>query len=87
MEHFWSLLKRALKSTYVSVEPFQLFRCLDEQAYRFNSRKMSDAKRFLEAAAVVFGKRLTFNELTGKELRKGANLSKPQLRRGRRKCP
>jgi hypothetical protein len=47
---------------------FHLFRYLDEQAYRFKSRKMSDAKRFLEAAAAVFGKRLTFNELTGKEL-------------------
>ncbi len=68
MENFWSLLKRALKGTYVSVEPFHLFRYLDEQAYRFNSRKMSDAARFLQAAASVFGKRLTFNALTGKEL-------------------
>jgi transposase-like protein len=68
LENFWSLLKRALKGTYVSVEPFHLFRYLDEQAYRFNNRKMTDAMRFLEAAASVFGKRLTFNELTGKHL-------------------
>ena len=68
LESFWSLLKRALKGTYVSVEPFHLFRYLDEQAYRFNSRKMTDAKRFLEAAASVFGKRLTFTALTGKDL-------------------
>jgi transposase-like protein len=67
-ENFWSLLKRALKGTYVSVEPFHLFRYLDEQAYRFNHRKMTDAKRFLEAAASVFGKRLTFTALTGKDL-------------------
>lgn len=67
-ENFWSLLKRALKGTYVSVEPFHLFRYLDEQAYRFNNRKMTDAKRFLDAAKAVFGKRLTFNALTGKEL-------------------
>jgi transposase-like protein len=67
-ENFWSLLKRALKGTYVSVEPFHLFRYLDEQAYRFNSRKMSDGARFLEAAASVFGKRLTFAALTGKHL-------------------
>src|SRR3990172_7612626 len=65
MENFWSLLKRALKGTYVSVEPFHLFRYLDEQAYRFNNRKMIDAERFLGAAASVFGKRLTFNALTG----------------------
>lgn len=66
MENFWSLLKRALKGTYVSVEPFHLFRYLDEQAYRFNNRRGTDASRFLEAAASVFGKRLTFDVLTGK---------------------
>ena len=68
LENFWSLLKRALKGTYVSVEPFHLFRYLDEQAYRFNSRKQSDGHRFLEACASVFGKRLTYTALTGKEL-------------------
>jgi transposase-like protein len=68
LENFWSLLKRALRGTYVSVEPFHLFRYLDEQAYRFNNRKQTDAMRFLEAAASVFGKRLTFRVLTGKEL-------------------
>ncbi len=46
LENFWSLLKRALKGTYVSVEPFHLFRYLDEQAFRFNNRKGSDAMRF-----------------------------------------
>jgi transposase-like protein len=63
-ENFWSLLKRALKGTYVSVEPFHLFRYLDEQAFRFNTRKLSDAARFAITAASVFGKRLTFNQLT-----------------------
>lgn len=67
-ENFWSLLKRTLKGTYVSVEPFHLFRYLDEQVYRFNSRKMSDANRFIEAAASIFGKRLTYTALTGKDL-------------------
>jgi transposase-like protein len=68
LENFWSLLKRALKGTYVSVEPFHLFRYLDEQVYRFNSRKGTDGARFIEACASVFGKRLTYNALTGKEL-------------------
>jgi transposase-like protein len=68
LENFWSLLKRALKGTYVSVEPFHLFRYLDEQVYRFNNRKQSDGARFLEACASVFGKRLTYTALTGKEL-------------------
>lgn len=63
-ENFWSLLKRTLKGTYVSVEPFHLFRYLDEQAFRFNSRKRTDAARFSVTAASMFGKRLTFNQLT-----------------------
>jgi len=64
MENFWSLLKRMIKGTYVSVEPFHLFRYLDEQAFRFNHRKLSDAARFALTAASVFGKRLTFAQLT-----------------------
>ena len=39
MENYWSLLKRGLNGTYVSVEPFHLFRYLDEQAFRFNTRR------------------------------------------------
>ena len=64
MENYWSLLKRMLKGTYVSVEPFHLFRYLDEQAFRFNWRKLTDAARFGIAASGVFGKRLTFAQLT-----------------------
>ena len=64
IENFWSLLKRTLKGTYVSVEPFHLFRYLDEQAFRFNMRKMTDAARFALTAGSVFGKRLTFAQLT-----------------------
>src|ERR1041384_3832429 len=66
-ENFWSLLKRAIRGTYVNVEPFHLFRYLDEQVYRFNMRKMTDSARFLSAAASVFGKRLTYADLTGKK--------------------
>ena len=68
MENFWSLLKRTIKGTYVSVEPFHLFRYLDEQAHRFNTRTLTDSARFAITAAAVFGKRLTFNALTGKDL-------------------
>jgi hypothetical protein len=68
IENFWSLLKRTIRGTYVSVEPFHLFRYLDEQAYRFNERKDSDGDRgrFLKAIAGIFGKRLTWDTLTGK---------------------
>src|SRR5712692_3632668 len=60
IENFWSLLKRGLKGTYVSVEPFHLFRYLDEQAFRYNERKTSDGMRFVEATSSAFGKRLTY---------------------------
>ncbi len=66
LENFWSLLKRSIKGTYVSVEPFHLFRYLDEQTFRFNTRKMPDGLRFLRAAAGIIGKRLTYDSLIGK---------------------
>ncbi len=66
IENFWSLLKRGIKGTCVSVEPFHLFRYLDEQAFRFNTRKGKDADRFVEAVKNITGKRLTYEELTGK---------------------
>ena len=66
LENFWSLLKRAINGTYVSIEPFHLFRYLDEQAFRFNNREMNDGQRFAKVARSVFGKRLTYSELTGK---------------------
>ncbi|MGH9452432.1 MAG: IS1595 family transposase, partial [Terriglobia bacterium] len=66
LENFWSLVKRGLKGTYVSVEPFHLFRYLDEQAYRFNNRKLTDSERFSIAVASIVGKRIMWDELTGK---------------------
>jgi transposase-like protein len=66
MENFWSLLKRGLHGTYVSVEPFHLFRYVDEQAFRFNNRKMTDAERFDIVVRQICGKRLTYAGLTGK---------------------
>lgn len=67
MENFWSLLKRSISGTYVSVEPFHLFRYLDEQAYRFNNRKLTDSERFEAAVKGIVGKRVTYEKLTGVE--------------------
>ncbi len=73
MENFWSLLKRGLSGTYVSIEPFHLFRYIDEQAFRYNNRitedgdKLTDADRFNRLCSQIVGKRLTYKELTGKE--------------------
>jgi transposase-like protein len=68
LENFWSLTKRTLAGTYVSVEPFHLFRYLDEQAYRFNNRKkpMDDSGRFYDLLSRVAGRRVTYAALTGK---------------------
>jgi transposase-like protein len=67
LENFWSLLKRGISGTYISVEPFHLFRYLDEQAYRYNNRKdVNDFDRFKLAASQIVGKRLTWNEVTGR---------------------
>jgi transposase-like protein len=66
LENFWSLLKRSLKGTYVSVEPYHLYCYLDEQAFRFNEREGQDADRFRKALGSVAGRRLTYSELTGK---------------------
>jgi transposase-like protein len=63
LENFWSLVKRALKGTYVAVEPFHLFRYLDEQAFRFNHRLQNDAGRFILVLMGIVGKRLTYAEL------------------------
>jgi hypothetical protein len=69
-ENFWSLLKRCIRGTYASVEPFHLFRYLDEQAWRYNNRgkkdePVNDSMRFQRVMSMLTGKRLTFNELIG----------------------
>ena len=65
-ENFWSLLKRSIRGTYVSVEPFHLFRYLDEQACRFNTRKATDGQRFAAICKLLTGKRLSYKKLTGR---------------------
>jgi transposase-like protein len=77
LENFWSLLKRGINGTYVSVEPFHLFRYLDEQAYRFNNRKLTDGERFSAAVSGIVGKRLTFDQLTGKMEAQSVNAPQP----------
>jgi len=78
MENFWALLKRGLKGTYISVEPFHLFRYLDEQTWRYNNRATKtrpfhDGDRFLLALSQIAGKRLTFAEVSGRAGKKEVN--------------
>ncbi len=66
IENFWALLKRALGGTYISVEPIHLWRYIDEEVFRYNEKDGSDRSRFALVARAVKGKRLTYNELTGR---------------------
>jgi transposase-like protein len=71
LENFWSLFKRNLRGTYVSVEPFHLDRYLDEQVFRYNNRAtkdnpLNDSDCFILAMSQVAGRRLTYAQLTGK---------------------
>ncbi len=65
IENFWLLLKRSVRGSYVSVEPFHLHRYLDEQVFRFNARGGNDADRFDHVARSLVEKRLTYRQLTG----------------------
>jgi transposase-like protein len=68
IDNFWSLVKRALKGTYISVMPFHLFRYLDEQGFRYNNRKFNDCQRFLMVCNQISGRRLTYRKLTGQTI-------------------
>ena len=63
MENFWSLLKRGINGTYISVMPWHLFRYVDEQVCRFNERQTTDAERFMTVMSRVVGRRLRYSDL------------------------
>ena len=81
-ENFWSLLKRGLKGTYISVEPFHLFRYVDEEVFRFNTPKQQDGNRFTDMTRRVTGRRVTYKQLTGTPLDETT-----ASRAGSLKCP
>lgn len=66
VENFWSLLKRSIRGTYINVEPFHLARYVEEQVFRYNNRKESDAGRFSKLLSKLAGKRITFDALIGR---------------------
>jgi len=72
LENFWSLVKRAIHGTYVSIEPFHVFRYLNEQAFRFNTRKANDGERFRRLLRDGLARRLTYAALTGADRRQPA---------------
>lgn len=64
LENFWSVLKRSLYGTYISVDPIHLNRYLDERTLAYNLRKLTDYDRFAAVLGTSFGRRLTWLELT-----------------------
>jgi len=86
LENFWSLTKRMIKGTYVSVEPWHLARYLDEEAFRFNTSKDTDAGRFVELLRSVFGRRLTYRELIGADVTEGLFASQAPMAREAAPC-
>ena len=67
IENFWSLLKRTIKGTYVSVSPAHLQKYVEEQVFRYNERKGTDQQRFVSMIDLISGKRLTYSQLIGYE--------------------
>src|SRR5215212_495590 len=67
VENFWWLLKRGLHGTYVSVQPWHLFRYIDERVFTYNERGLTDLDRFVMVLSMAAGRRLTYAALTGNE--------------------
>lgn len=63
IEAYWTLLKRTIKGTYVCPSPWHLHRYCDEQAWRFNNRKMKDGDRMERVAESTPGKRIKYATL------------------------
>ena len=49
----------------MSVEPFHLFRYLDERVFAYNLRNLDDFGRFTTVLYLAAGRRLTYAELSG----------------------
>ena len=68
VENFWSTLKRAIKGSYISVDPFHLFRYVDEQVFRYNVREETELNRFSAVVRDIVGKRLTYAKLISADM-------------------
>ena len=66
LENFWSVFKRGLKGTYISVDPFHLFRYVHEAVFRYNIRGATEHERFSAVVKDIVGRRLTYAQLIGK---------------------
>lgn len=61
-ESFFSLLKRGVTGAFHHVSKEHLPRYCNEFAFRWNTRKMTDGERFIEAISLTEGKRLKYQD-------------------------
>jgi transposase-like protein len=66
IESFFAVFKRTIRGTYIAPRPKHLQRYVSEQVFRFNERENTDGPRFVEAAKMADGKRLTYKRLIQK---------------------
>ncbi len=64
LEGFWSLFKRGVIGIYHNISSEHIQSYLYEFAYRYNTRKIADPKRFNAYLLQVDGKKLTYKQLT-----------------------
>lgn len=79
-ENFWTLFKRCIKGTYVSVEADHLEAYIDEEVFRFNERDGKDNDRFVTALQGISGRRITYKELTATEDGLGRRGEMPRIK-------
>jgi len=89
IENFWSLLKRGIYGTYHFITPYHVQNYLEEYAFRFNSREITEAQRF-DKMVSLSNHRITYKRLTAHGKNK-ANEKKEAKRKtiagyGRPKC-
>jgi transposase-like protein len=66
IEGYFSQLKRSVDGTFHAVSDVHLPRYLAEFDYRYSTRKVSDAQRFQGLMGRATGRRLTYDDLTGR---------------------
>ena len=67
LEGWFALLKRGVTGTFHHVSEQHLDRYVDEFAFRYNRRDVSDGERAVMAIKKVSGKRLYYKEPTKKQ--------------------
>jgi len=72
IENFWSVLKRGIYGTYHFISFKHAQNYLEEFAFRFNSRNITEAQRF-DKLVSLSNHRITYATLTGKQKDKGTD--------------